>query len=169
MRKSIAVLTLAGLGIAAPAAGAKLPSPPTKRIVPGRSIAGVKLGMKAETAVRKWGKGSECDEVVGASCKWRGTTRQGSARLDIRDGKVWSIVIDAGQNPTTFENVYRKPLTRWKTSKKVGLGTSLSKVSKKYPKAKPDGGGLVLRAGGRETLFVSSAGRVRELVVQYVE
>jgi hypothetical protein len=169
MRTRIAVPTLVSLLVVVPAAEAKLPSPPTKLIVPGRSIAGVKLGMKAEDAVKKWGKGSECDEVVGVSCHWRGTMKQGSARFDVRDGKVYSITITAGQKPVTFDNVYRKPLVKWKTAKKVGLGTSLYTVGKKYKKAKPDGGGLALSSGKRETLFSSSGGRVASLIVQYAQ
>ncbi|MDX6552759.1 MAG: hypothetical protein QOH74_1247, partial [Gaiellales bacterium] len=51
-------------------------------------------------------------------------------------------MITAGQQPNTYEPVYKGPITKWKTAKKVGIGTTLYSVGKKYPKAFPDGGGL---------------------------
>jgi hypothetical protein len=168
MRTPLAALTLAGLGLVgfAPAAEAKLPSPPNGLVVPNKSIAGVKLGMKAEKAVKVWGKGGSCDEVVSStSCRWDGTMKQGSARFDVVDGKVHSITITAGQKPNADPNYRSGPLLKYKTAKKVGLGSTLQKVARKYKKAKPDGGGLSIVSGGRRTLFASSFGRVQRLTV----
>jgi hypothetical protein len=159
------VLTLALLGLAVPAAEAKLPAKGGKSIVPGKSIGGVKLGMDAAAAVKKWGKGGTCDAVVSTSCRWDGTMRQGSLRFDVTNGKVSTIVITAGQKPQTYEPVYKGPITKWKTSKKVGIGTALRTVAKKYPKAFPDGGGLQLRSGKIATYFESSLGGVASITI----
>jgi hypothetical protein len=160
-----AALTLAVLAVSVPAAEAKLPAKGGKSIVPGKSIGGVKLGMDAAAAVKKWGKGGTCDEVVGTSCRWDGTMKQGSLRFDVTDGRVSTIVIEAGQNPKNYYPVYKGPITKWKTSKKVRIGTTLQKVAKKYPKAFPDGGGLQLRSGKISTYFSSSLGRVATISI----
>jgi hypothetical protein len=151
--------------VAAPAAEAKLPAKGGKSIVPGRSIGGVKLGMDATAAVKKWGKGGSCDVAVDTSCRWDGTMRQGRMRFEVTNGKVSTIVIEAGQQPSTFEPVYSGPITKWKTKKGVRLGTTLFKVAKKYPRASPDGGGLVLASGTRRTYFASSGGRTASITI----
>ena len=158
-------LTLALLALAAPAADAHLPAKGGKLIVPGKSIGSVKLGMDAAVAVKKWGKGGTCDAAVSTSCLWAGTMRQGSLRFDVTNGKVSTIVITAGQKPKTYEPVYKGPITKWKTSKKVGIGTTLRTVGKRYPKAFPDGGGLQLRSGKIATYFSSSLGSVASITI----
>jgi hypothetical protein len=162
----IAALTLAALAATAPAADAKLPAGGGKTIVPGSSIGGVRLGMDAAAAVRKWGKGGSCDAAIGSSCRWAGSMRQGSMRFDLTNGKVSAIVIDAGQQPTTYEPVYRGPITKWKTDRGVRIGTALRTVAKKYRKAQPDGGGLALKSGKRTTYFSSSGGRTATITIQ---
>jgi hypothetical protein len=151
--------------LAAPAAEAKLPAKGGKSIVPGRSIGGVKIGMGAEAAVGKWGKGGSCDAAIGTSCRWEGTMKQGRMRFDLTNGKVSTIVIEAGQRPSTFEPVYSGPITKWKTKKGVHIGTKLFTVSKKYPRATSDGGGLVLASGARKTYFSSSGGRTASITI----
>ena len=154
------------MAVAIPAtADAKLPAKGGKTIVPGSSIGGVRIGMDAEAAVKKWGKGGSCDTAIGVSCRWDGSMKQGSMRFDVTNGKVSTIVIEAGQKPTTFEPVYKGPITKWKTSKGVHIGTTLRKVAKKYPKAKPDGGGLALSSGKRTTFFSSSGGRTESISI----
>jgi hypothetical protein len=164
MRTRTAALTLVILAATAPAADAKLPSKGGKSIVPGKSIGGVKLGMDAAAAVKKWGTGGSCDAAIGTSCLWQGTMKQGSARFDVANGKVSNIVLTAGQD-SRYYPVYKGPITKWKTSKKVAIGTTLRTVGKKYPKAKPDGSGLQLRSGKVSTFFESSLGRVASIAI----
>src|SRR4051794_452548 len=120
MRTPILVLTVALTTAVAPAAAdAKLPAKGGKLIVPGVSIGGVKLGMKAEDAVKKWGKGGSCDETtVGAvSCRYDGTSKQGTARFDIgRDGKVTNIAFESGHKADGTA-IYKGPITKWHTKK----------------------------------------------------
>jgi hypothetical protein len=103
--------------------------------------------------------------VIGTSCRWDGSMKQGGLRFDLTNGKVSTIVITAGQKPSTYEPVYRGPITKWKTSKGVRIGTDLRKVGQKYPKAQPDGGGLVLQSGKRKTYFSSSGGRAATITI----
>src|SRR3954452_23318053 len=121
---TIALVSLGVCLLGAPAADAKLPAKGGKSIVPGRSIGGVKIGMDAAAAVKKWGKGGTCDTAIGVSCSWEGTMKQGSLRFDLTGGKVSTIVIEAGQKPKTFDPVYKGPITKWKTSKDVRIGTT---------------------------------------------
>jgi hypothetical protein len=81
------------------------------------------------------------------------------------NGKVSNIVLEVGQKPGNFFPVYKGPITKWKTSKGIGIGSTLRKVGKKYPKAKPDGSGLLLQSGRRQTFFESSLGRVASITV----
>jgi hypothetical protein len=159
-----AAAALAATAAVPAAASAKLPSPSSKTIVPGRSIGGVKLGMDARTAVKKWGRGGSCQASIGASCTWQGTPKQGSAVFIVTEGKVSSIRIEVGQKPND-EPYYRGPLTKWRTPKRIGPGSRIRAVQKAYPKAKPGGGGLELASGGRRTLFDSSLGRVAAITI----
>ena len=162
MSKLLAAFAVA---LALPAtAAAKLPSDGGKLIVPNSSIGGVKLGMDGSKAAKTWGPGGTCDQEVGVSCRYDGAPKNGSARLDLTDGKVTTIVLTVGQKANGYPR-YKGPITRWKTSKGVHIGTTLQKVAKKYPKAKPDGGGLALRSGRRTTYFSSSLGRVFSITI----
>jgi hypothetical protein len=162
MRVPAAILAVAILAVAPAAAEAKLPSPKSKVIVPNKSIAGVRIGMDAAQAVKLWGAGSNCDAAVSNACIW--TAKLGTARFDVSGGKVAAIHIEAGQKESG-ESIYRGPLTGWKTKKKVGLGTQLNVVARKYKKAKATGGGLQIDGKRLATYFDSSGGRVARLSV----
>jgi hypothetical protein len=166
MRTHRFALTFAAVALAvtAPGADAKLPPGGGKTIVPGRSIGGVKPGMDPEAAVKKWGKGGTCDAAIGPICEWKGSMRQGSLRFEVTNGKVSNVVIEAGQ-AANFDPVYKGPITKWKTSKGIRIGSTLRKVGKKYRKAKPDGSGLLLQSGKRRTFFASSGGRTESIAI----
>jgi hypothetical protein len=164
MPTRILALALVALAATAPSAFAKLPSPASMRIVPGRSIGGVRIGMDAATAVKKWGPGGSCAAAIASICTWAGTTKQGTASLEVTNGKVSNITLEAGHK-ANFDPVYRGPITRWKTSKGVGIGSTLRKVLRKYKRAKATGGGVELRSGSLTTFFDSSGGRVARLSI----
>jgi hypothetical protein len=167
MRIRTLTLTFVILAAAAPAAEAKLPPKGGKLIVPGRSIGGVKLGMKAEDAAKKWGKGGSCDETtVGAvSCRYDGSAKQGTMRFEIgRDGKVSAIYMECAHK-SDGTAIYKGPITKWHTKKGIRIGSSLRKVQKKYPKSQPDGGGLALTTRKSTTFFASSGGRTYQIAI----
>lgn len=139
-------------------ASASLPEPKSTSIKPGKSIAGVKFGMKADDAVKLWGKGSNCDAVVAGTCTWQGTSKEGQATIEIRDDKVFQVSIGVGQR-ANGTSIYSGPLTKWKTSKGIGLGSTQYATARAYKKAAGNGGGLLLTAAKSATFFGSSGGR----------
>src|SRR3954451_17925946 len=118
-----------GVSVAAieapPAADAALPEPKATTIKPGASIAGIKLGMDPQAALKLWGAGSNCIDVAAGRCTWKGSASQGSAYFEERNGKVIEVGIDAGQKPNG-ENVYKGPLVKWKDKKRIGLGSTFT-------------------------------------------
>src|SRR4051812_19774510 len=160
-----AALTVAAAALlTAPAAHAALPKPRSTTIKPGSSIAGVKVGMDAQAALKLWGAGSNCVETAAGRCTWKGSASQGSAYFEERAGKVIEVGIDAGQKPNG-ENVYKGPLVKWKDKKKIGLGSTLTKTAKAYKKGFSNGGGWQLNAGSRVTFWTTSEGRDRSIAI----
>jgi hypothetical protein len=153
MKRAAAVALVACLALPA-AAQARLPHPKKSAIVPGTSIAGVKLDMTRAQVFGKWGSTS-CDT---ARCTWEGPGTRGKnerAIVSFVTGKVSQITISAA---TRGNNLKFKPgvLSTWKTSKGISLGSLKSKVAKAYPSAKsnPSEGvqGYDLFAGARPNL-----------------
>jgi hypothetical protein len=171
MRRLIAVLSLFAFFLfLAPAADATLPSPKSTKLKPGSSFGGVKLGMNGESAVKTWGKGGTCDGVtpiVTATCNWVGSASTGSASLDIRNGKVSGIDLNAGQK-SNGECVYKGALPKWKDAKGLGLGSSVPTVARKYKKGFANGSGWQLNSGKRATLWDSSGGRACRISLTYL-
>jgi hypothetical protein len=152
-----AILTAAVIaGLAVPnAALAKLPKPKTTTIVPGVSIAGVKLDMTRAQVFSKWGS-TTCPAPT--SCTWQGPGQAGHnerASVSFVNGKVSLIAISAA---TTGTNLKFKAgvLSKWKTAKGIALGKSKSAVKRAYPAAMPNTGeavqGFDLFKGARPNL-----------------
>jgi hypothetical protein len=137
-----ACIVLAIGAVALPAvAAAKLPHPATTRIVPGKSIAGVKLDMTRSQVFHKWGHTS-CDNSV---CTWEGKGKQGHrehALVSFVHGKAVIISIGAASKGDKLK-FKRGVLSKWKTRKGIHLGSRKGKVPKAYPKAKPNNGEAV--------------------------
>jgi hypothetical protein len=168
MRTRIPILALAAVALAVPAdASAHLPVKGGKLIVPGKSIGGVRLGMKAERAANVWGKkGGSCSQTtVGAvSCRYD-AGKQGTARFDIgSDGKVNAIYLESGHK-SDGTAIYKGVITKWHTKKGIQIGSSLQKVLKKYPKAQPDGGGVEIATPKSTTFFAGSEGRTYRIAI----
>ena len=149
-----AAIAVAAAALALPAAAvANLPHPHTTTIVPGESLAGVKLDMPKARVLGKWGHG-KCDNQV---CTWEGKGPVGhreSAFVSFVKGKVVAISISAA----THRNGRFKPgiLSDWETKKGIHLGLPKGKVPKAYPGAKVNKGeavnGFDLFKGNRPNL-----------------
>lgn len=129
-RTTVAVLVLGALAVTPAPAGAALPKPSSTKIVPGRSIGGVRLGMSLGQVRAAWGAGgiSEAgdactDDGSRTSCIWTGgSTRERALVGFSQGGGVDRVTISGG--PTS-------PLARWRTSRGFGIGTGVSTLSRK--------------------------------------
>jgi len=133
----IALAAAAVVCLAVPiGAAAQLPRPRNAVIVPGASIAGVKLDMTQSQVFSKWGS-THCSS---GTCTWQGPGKPGQnerATVSFVHGKAVQVTINAS---FTGLNEKFKPglLSRWKTSRGVSLGSLKSAVARAYPQAKPN-------------------------------
>ena len=162
MRRVLPVL----LPLARPAsAGAALPDFSSHKIVPGKSIGGVKVGMAGDAAIAKWGGTEMCPApYTTGDCTFRSDNNRGYATLSIRDGKV-KIVDISLDTDDQGRPIYKGPLMKLKARKKVGLGSTLRKVLKAYPKLQGSGSGGQLGSGAHATTFSTSSGRIYEITL----
>jgi hypothetical protein len=161
MRKGVLVIVLI---LAVPSSAlAALPKFRDKKIVPKESIAGVSLGMGIRKAISEWGGNRSCPtaEKTG-TCEWSAST--GEAALDWVGGKVDFINI---QIPTNSQGdpVCRGPLMALKTSKGIGLCSTLTELAKKYPYPQYDttGSGGVIGTGYHALYFSDSNSRFYDI------
>jgi hypothetical protein len=135
VRRRIVVSVLAIGCVACPTVAlARLPSPKTTLIVPGTSIAGVKIGMSQTKVFHQWG-GTSC---IPGLCTWQGPgnpSHSERATVSFVKGKVIQIDINAA---TSGNNLKFTPgqLSKWKTGKNIGLGSTRAAVKRAYPAAK---------------------------------
>ena len=135
VRRRIVVGVLAIACLACPTVAlARLPSPKTTLIVPGTSIAGVKIGMNQTQVFHQWG-GTSC---IPGLCTWQGPGNPSHAEratVSFVKGKVIQIGISAA---TSGNNLKFTPgqLSKWKTGKNIGLGSTRAAVKRAYPAAK---------------------------------
>ena len=113
---------------------ARLPNPRTTLIVPGRSIAGVKIGMNQTQVFHRWGR-TGC---IPGLCTWQGAGNPSHAEratVSFYKGLVIQIDINAATSGT---NLKFKPgqLSKWRTGKNIGLGSTRNAVKRAYPAAK---------------------------------
>lgn len=165
-------IVLSGIAIgclAAPAAAAAgLPHPRSTLIVPGTSLAGVKLDMNMNQVFHQWGS-TGCMAGV---CTWLGPGNAAHAEratVSFVDGKVFEVTINAGTSGTN-EKFKPGQLSTWKTAKNIQLGSLKSAVKRAYPAARPNNStgvaGFDLQSGIHFTRFSSfgvgpSANRLR--------
>jgi hypothetical protein len=144
------------------AATAKLPATKNTKIVPGKSMAGVKLDMTKAQVFAKWGKGS-C--VGGSYCEWQKkkpsyVDQYERAIVSFYKGKAIKIHVQAAYTKQTHKLV-PGPLSHWKTSKGISLGSRRGAVPKAYPSARASGGeapGFSLLLGSGRNVTVTSFG-----------
>ncbi len=164
-RIALFLVAVTACALAPATASAALPRPRSTAIVPGSSIAGVRIGMTVKQALARWGAGSHCTAAtIRRSCTWTGSGMQGTVSFNVGfTGKVRSITIAAGHNERS--QVYKGPLLRWKTSRGTRLGVSATSVVKAYPKARNSPAGPQLGRGSRTTIFTKSARRISQIYI----
>lgn len=152
-RTALALTAAVVVPVGLPAvAGARLPTPASKRIVLGASIGGVRPGMTLAAAERAWGPGgiSEADDACQVSgrtsCIWTGTSSRERGLITLAaDGTVDSVRIVGGPSSR---------LATWKTSKGFGIGTTTSTLMRAYPGPLPAPAGLGAPPGTGSVLLV---------------
>lgn len=152
----------ASLLIASPA-DAAVPKFKPRTIVPGTSIGGVMVGMTKAKAVAVWGKPDRCQneqpaiwcQYVAPSTLANGfvTPPQPYAGFYLRSGKVIAVNLETAENKAVDPK-----LKRVKTSKKIGLNSTMQAARSAYEFPAPAGGeaGLsrgLFKRGKRCTMF----------------
>ena len=149
-------------------AEAKLPAPKVTTIVPGKSVAGARLGMKLSVARKKWGAGSKCAAAAAGpgsiACTWSVTPNAQPDRspklilVSIR-GRVRAITVDGGTGG--------RAIKAYRTKKRIGIGSTAAALRKAYPRLGsslgPDNPSL--GSGRTITSFYLKGGRVRSIQV----
>jgi hypothetical protein len=141
MKRSAAAMAALACFAAPAVADANLPRANSTKIVPGKSIGGVKLDMTRAQALGQWGRPDKC---TGNFCEWLGPGKAGfteRATMSFHQGKVILIVIQAARRA----NGRFKPgkLSDWETKKGIHLGSPKAKVPRAYPAAEPNTGDAV--------------------------
>lgn len=171
-----ACLLLAAL---APAAQAALPKTKTNKIVPGKSVAGVELGMKMKRAAKVWKmeEGSSCFQIFGSkdlSCMFElmsssANYNTGNISYEGQKGKTVKRIVIEAPDPGTGPDFSSK-MNRYKTSKGVGIGATKRKLSNEFGnklkrKGSIDGYTTYQVAGPKKakTIFIVYGGRVEEI------
>jgi hypothetical protein len=185
MKIRIAAALILALALILPAtAGAGLPKPKTTLIVPGKSVGGVALGASAKSVEKAWGKAKVKCEF---QCLYEGPKKGGggpataSAGLEEKGkGKpaaVWIINLNAGSKLVHKELKpdFKTPLSAYKTSKGIGIGSSVGELKHAYhglkklpiPGTEKGVGFYELKGGGtKATTFAIAENRVQTLTVE---
>jgi hypothetical protein len=164
----IAVLSAIAIPLTIVAVGqAKLPSPKVKTIVPGVSVAGVKLGMTTALAKKTLGPGSVCGVAAfpnAKQCTWSVTPnarpdRSPKITIVTLAGKVRAITVDGGTGGAAIKS--------FRTVKGIGIGSTRAALFAAYPKLKTPFGAdnPSLGSGRTTTSFFIQGGRVKLLQV----
>ncbi len=162
--RAVALLTSAVVLALPAAAQAKLPSPKSKTIVFGKSIGGVKLGMSLAAAKKAWGKGGKCADTSAqirqTRCDWL-DKKNGDANFTVSNGRVTYIGLSPAVSSKTQKAKLSGPIAKFRTSKHIGMGSTLKALRKAYPKAR-DGAAdtLAIRSGDVTTAFGNQGGRI---------
>jgi hypothetical protein len=162
-RARLAALALVVVACVPATASAALPTFRGHTIVPGRSIGGASIGMSPSKAIATWGGNPDCPVSPAlATCEWDSPSNEGSAVLYFAAGHVVDIDI---QVTNAGGPIYKGPLLRLKTAKKIGLGSTTSATLKAYPKVQFTGSGIMLGSGNHAMYAATSSSRLYDIYV----
>lgn len=161
-------------------AQAALPRTSNTLIVPAHSLGGVTLGSNAKAVTKAWGKNGACEEfrcLYEGAAPAGGTASVASVLLETPGSggapKVTTVFVNIGDKRVGSELKpnFVTPLTRFKTSKGIGLGSTATELKHAYKGLKKEGtAGLFTYAlkGPKEseTDFSTVSGRVTGIAVR---
>ncbi len=182
---AVVALAMYSAPTGAPATAHLATPPSTATILVGFSMGKVRLGMKKTAVVAAFGKPSwcfhayskddeECDWLAPPDTRIKGIPEPqhsiGAVGVDFWKGRViWVTLIAPQRERPEYKNV--PLLSGWRTSKGIGLGSSLSALLAAYPDAKrlPHWVSISRRQGGKTSetrfLFLSFSGIVHQIVI----
>jgi hypothetical protein len=157
---------LAALALLAPAAAlGALPSPSSQRIVLGRSIGGAALGDSFASAKRAWHSHASCTKQKRIrACVYDGGLRSGVATIQAFDRKVSELDLTAGFT-ATGSRVLHGPLSKFKTSRGIGIGSSRRALVRAYPKLRRATSHLYTRHGPGKVITSIELARGRVVAI----
>jgi hypothetical protein len=129
--RSLRMTAIAILSCATVAAAAAGPHLPNHLIVPGRSVAGVRLGESARSAIRSWGLSKYCFDLVSGGCDIP-MRANSDVSFTYVAGRVTRIDVDSGYNGSY---VFPKALARLKTATGIHLGLRTNAIAEADPAA----------------------------------
>ena len=159
MNRAVVAILALGAGLSVPAAGiAALPKPKTATIKPLKSIDGVSLGMAKARVVSQWGAAvypngdpacSSTHYDGGQTCVWFGRDAvptlppEGGVVHFTSAGKVCHVSIQAGVGLLPPNALVITRLKGWKTTARIGLGSSIAAAKRAHGGQFLGGRGLV--------------------------
>jgi len=129
--RSLCITAIAIVSCASGAIAAARPHLPNNSVVLGRSVAGVRLGERARTAIRAWGLTQYCSDVVSGGCDIP-MRAHSDVSFTYVGGHVTRLDIDAGYNGSY---VFPKALERLRTASGIHLGLRTTAITAKDPSA----------------------------------
>ncbi len=141
MKNRIVAVAATALALALPAAAqAALPKTGETLIVPAKSLGGIALGANAKKVTKTWGKNPDCEYqcLYQAGAASGETPALGSVLLEAKSttatAKVWMVFIEVGERSvgSTQKPNFKTPLTRFKTAKGIGLGSTAAELKRAY-------------------------------------
>jgi hypothetical protein len=150
-------------------------------IVPNKSVGPLRLNVSYATAIKEIGtsKGGGCTKAGG--CHWGTVATGGFAFFMVapRAGAtptVTAVTIAVPEDPSTSAARFTGPLMKFKTSKKIGLGSTVKAIKhaypgiKAYPTSKTSGQYVIYGKGSvtkrPSTSFTVTNGRVVDIGVE---
>jgi hypothetical protein len=154
------LLAALAVGLLPATASAALPTFTNHKIVLGKSIGGVSVGMTVKQALTRWGANPTCPpQMTDGSCDWT-SAKSGSGSIYFHNGVIATVAIAMSTN-NSGAPIFRGPLMRIKTSRHIGMKNTLHDVLKAYPKFH----GTTLGRGSHLTNFSTSGGRIYDIFV----
>ena len=169
---AISILAIAVLAVSATASLAGLPKVKNPVIKVPTSLAGVKLGMAQDQAMKKWGGTGKCKKTgpqkAYTSCEYKKARNPGLGRAIfgiVPGGGVYTAQISGTPNGETFDRITDGPLLKFKTEEGLRLGDKVSKFLRLYPEATQSTPySWVVGKPGQRMFFTFSEGSVPRLV-----